>query len=1149
MFHLLRDRSFLSLALTQFLGVFNDNAFKQFVLLLAVSGGVAWLGESEWVRAWGPSLGQALFALPFLMTSLWAGALADRVSKSRIIRGAKLAEVGVMALAGLGLLLGNFPLLLASLFLMGLQSALYGPSRYGAIPELILERDLSRGNGLIQMTSFLAMLGGILVGGLLLDAYAGAGPGPAPLFLGVAALGVLASLGIRHLPAAAPGSRPRLDALSVARRSLREARRDRPLLLAILAGGMFWLIASALLLSINEYGTWLGLRGSETSLRLAALTVGVAAGSLLAGRLSGDKVETGFVPMGLAGMAAALFAAAFLARSAGWFSGSLLAAGFSAGFFSVPIRALIQQRARPDRRGAVLGLSEVADYTGVLLAAGLHALLVGVLGLDPPALFAVLGGLLLAFTAASLVWTAEFAIRLGALTLVRAIWRVRVRGAENLPARGGALIVSNHLSLADAVLISAASPRPVRFLMYRPFFEIPVLGAFCRLMKTIPIASTDGHKEKLRSLRLAAQRVARGELVCIFAEGSISRSGALLPFARGLEKIARTAGAPIVPACLDGVWGSLFSYSAGRIPWKRPRRIPCPVHVAFGAPLPPESSRHEVRAAVQELSAVAREERAGESGSLPRRFLASARRHARRTAVVDSTGTRLSFRRLLAGSLILRSLLAKRLGDGPNVGVLLPPGAGSTLANLALSLDGRVPVNLNYTLGPKGLESPIRQAGLARVITSRRFLEALGRGASEAPPGSIALEDLMGEAGRGRRLLWLLATLLPARLLARLLALPADGRGTATILFSSGSTGEPKGVVLSHGNVLANLEAVETVFDLRAGEAVLGVLPHFHGFGYTAALWLPLLTGATAACCPDPFDARGVGRLCAAERVGLMIGTPAFFRAWLRRCRSEELASVRLAVVGAEKLPRDLARRWEESFGLALLEGYGCTELSPVVSVNVPDRELDGWRELGHKPGTVGRPLPGVAVRVVDPEGGAPREPGEEGLILVRGAGVMQGYLERPDLTAGVMRDGWYVTGDIGRVDADGFLELTDRLSRFSKIGGEMVPHGRVEEELSQTLAELHARLAEEEGGEPAELFVTSLPDERKGERLVVVHTPLAVSAREILDGSRARGLPALFLPREGCFVEVEAIPRLGTGKVDLAGLRRVAAERLPTAP
>ncbi len=355
-----------------------------------------------------------------------------------------------------------------------------------------------------------------------------------------------------------------------------------------------------------------------------------------------------------------------------------------------------------------------------------------------------------------------------------------------------------------------------------------------------------------------------------------------------------------------------------------------------------------------------------------------------------------------------------------------------------------------------------------------------------------------------------------------------------TVIFTSGSTGQPKGVMLSFGNIGSNVAAINEVVQLTEDDVLCGILPFFHSLGFTVTLWAPLVLDIKAAYHFSPLEAQAVGKLCDQHRVTILLSTPTFLRSYMKRIAPEHFASLDVVVAGAEKLPVDLCDAFEQKYGVRPVEGYGTTELSPLVSVNVPPNRAAGNSRAGVKEGTVGRPVPGVTAKVVHPDTGAPLPVDEAGLLLIAGPNVMQGYLGQGELTAQVMRDGWYVTGDMARIDADGFITITGRQSRFSKIGGEMVPHGRVEELIQQIIAP---------GGQHLAAAVTAVADERKGERLLVLHTPTEKTPEQITRELTDAGLPNLWIPAPDGFFEVEAIPVLGTGKLDLQGVKTLATD------
>jgi acyl-[acyl-carrier-protein]-phospholipid O-acyltransferase/long-chain-fatty-acid--[acyl-carrier-protein] ligase len=489
----------------------------------------------------------------------------------------------------------------------------------------------------------------------------------------------------------------------------------------------------------------------------------------------------------------------------------------------------------------------------------------------------------------------------------------------------------------------------------------------------------------------------------------------------------------------------------------------------------------------------------------------------------------------VAGAIAIARAMRRRWEGQANIGLMLPPSVPAAMANFAAAFAGRTTVNLNYTAGPAGMASAARQAGLKTLLTSRAVLE---KAKIELPAGvePVWMEDVAKEIGALSKVhAFLLAAFAPAAWIETACGMRGR-RGAddiATIIFSSGSTGEPKGVLLSQFNVDANVESVAQAMRVSRADRMLGVLPFFHSFGYMT-LWVAANHGMGVALHPNPLDGAVVGELVQKYGVTMLLATPTFLQIYIRRCTPAQFGSLRIVMVGAEKLSERLAQSFEDQFGIRPLEGYGTTECAPAVAVNAPDFRAPGFYQPGSRRGTVGQPLPGVSVRIADPDTFEPLPPNTPGMLLVRGPNVMQGYLGRDDLTAAAMKDGWYVTGDIAILDDDGFLRITDRLSRFSKIGGEMVPHGRVEQAL------------QEAAGAAEQVFaVTGIPDEKKGERLAVLTTLDASKIPAVLERVATMGLPNLFVPKKDAFVQVEKLPLLGTGKLDLRGVKKIATERL----
>jgi acyl-[acyl-carrier-protein]-phospholipid O-acyltransferase / long-chain-fatty-acid--[acyl-carrier-protein] ligase len=466
------------------------------------------------------------------------------------------------------------------------------------------------------------------------------------------------------------------------------------------------------------------------------------------------------------------------------------------------------------------------------------------------------------------------------------------------------------------------------------------------------------------------------------------------------------------------------------------------------------------------------------------------------------------------------------------VGILLPPSVGGALVNLAALMLGKIPVNLNYTASNESSASVANQCEIKTVITSQAFLEKVPL---EVPGEKFLLEEVGKHPGTLERLgAVFMAVFLPKRILE--LALGVKKKvgldDLATVIFSSGSTGEPKGVMLSHYNIGSNIEQMGQIFSLGGQDRILGILPFFHSFGFTGTLCLPAAMGLGAVYHPSPLDARVIGALTQKYAATFLLATPTFLQAYIRRCEPEDFGSLQYVMAGAEKLPERVAQAFEDRFGIRPYEGYGATECAPVVSVNARDFRAPGFRQVGAKRGKIGHPLPGVSVRIVNTESGEPVPMGGSGLLLVKGPNVMVGYLGNEKKTAEVLQDGWYHTGDIATVDEDGFLSIADRLSRFSKIGGEMVPHIKVEDKLHEVMD-----LTEQK------FVVAGVPDEKKGERLIVLHTLSGEQAKEAAEKLAQTDLPALWRPRANQFANIEAIPYLGTGKLDLRKIKELAAQ------
>jgi acyl-[acyl-carrier-protein]-phospholipid O-acyltransferase/long-chain-fatty-acid--[acyl-carrier-protein] ligase len=728
------------------------------------------------------------------------------------------------------------------------------------------------------------------------------------------------------------------------------------------------------------------------------------------------------------------------------------------------------------------------------------------------------------------------ALRLGLWLLTHSVYWLRVQGRQNVPAHGGALLVCNHVSYLDWLLLVAAHRRLLRLVVFAGWTKQWGVRHLLKWAGVITIDGSEGARGLVRAVRQARRCLERGELVCLFAEGRVLSDGLELPFHRQFQHIARKGRTPIIPVCLDQTLGSLFVVERGRLRWRWPLTLPFPASVTFGDPLPAGTPPGDVRQALQLLSARTALERSHRLLPPHRRFVRVAARRPFHSCFLDSTRPeQLSYSRVLAGILCAVKFVRPLLGDTAMVGVWLPSSMGGAFANITLAMLGKTAINLNYTSSPEAIQSALRQCGARHVLTSRRFAERM-----KLDPGPgvelIYFEDLVPRFTAWMRISrWLAVILLPGWFLEHIVLRLGRHRldDLATVIFSSGSTGEPKGIMLSHRNIAANIESMIQAVSLRPSDRALGVLPFFHSFGYTVTLWAPLQVGASVLYHPDPRQAKEIGELCRKHRCSLYLSTATFLRFCLRKCEADDFRTLRVLICGAEKLPQSLAQEFERKFGVLPMEGYGCTELSPVASTNLPDVLIEGVRQVSNKPGTVGQPIPGVAARIVHPDSRAPLPIGAEGLVLIYGGNVMEGYLGRPELTRQAIQDGWYVTGDMGRLDEDGFLTLTGRLSRFAKCGGEMVPLEKIEETMHEIL-----------GTSERVCAVTCVPDESRGERLIVLYVPQqGLEVRWWCQQLSSRGLPNLWLPSERDFHAVPELPVLGSGKLNLQGVKEMAVK------
>ncbi|PYL94559.1 MAG: AMP-dependent synthetase [Verrucomicrobia bacterium] len=685
----------------------------------------------------------------------------------------------------------------------------------------------------------------------------------------------------------------------------------------------------------------------------------------------------------------------------------------------------------------------------------------------------------------------ERALHFVARPLVSFFYRVHALGLEHLP-EGGFLLLPNHITWVDAIVLQLACPRPIRYIIDQEFYHKPILRPFLRTVGCIPIDV----RHSRSAIRAATEQLAAGEIVCLFPEGQLTRSGTLLRLRRGYELIAQHANAVVIPVWLDRLWGSIFSFQGGKFFTKWPKEIPYRVTVAFGRPL--EAKAADIAAVREELLKLG-EFCYSRRGSLDRHLAEECVRglKCRRfsIAVIDGIdNSELSRAKLLGAASALSRFLRKQFSD-KRIAIVLPAGKGSMVANLAVRV--------------KDFPWPQR---------------------------ILKLDELMPRLKSRILFWWMMSIFAPTRLLLRLLQVPKrGGHDEAMVLFTSGSSGEPKGVVLSHRNIVGNVSQFRELLDARKEDAILASLPFFHSFGSTVTLWYPLIEGVRIVTYPNPLEVAKNAALIEKHKLTLLLATPTFLRGYLRKAEPQQLRTLRLVITGAEKLPLDLAKAFEDRFNQHVFEGYGLTETSPVVSVNLPDPQPTKSGEQvqpSSRLGSVGKMAPGIAAEIREPENERKLSLHETGMVWFRGANIFEGYLHDEKRTADVLQDGWFETGDIGRFDEDGFLYIEGRLSRFSKIGGEMVPHEAVEQKIIDLLGF--------SGKDERLVAIVGVQDESKGEALILL-AAVDVDLAQLRDKLRDAGVPNLWIPKKIC--RADSIPVLASGKLDLKKCQELAAE------
>ena len=1138
-FALLKTKRFLPLFIAQSIGAFNDNVYRSALSMLFITIVSKNIGKDAANQL--NTLSAACLILPFFLFSAFAGQLADKFDKSTIARRVKLLEIGIVALGSYSLFSGNITLQLFCMFLAGTQSAFFGPIKYSILPQHLSKDELLGGNGMVEMGTFISVLLGTILGGVLIRMDGG------EMFVATAmiSLSIIAYIAAWFMPSA-PSAQPDLkinyNVISETWAIFKQAAEKREVLLAILGISWFWFLGVVFLTQIIPF-TQDDLHADPQSatLIMAVFSVATGLGSIYCNRLLGGKVTMKYLPLSCllmslfifdlyfaAGQTAARFATETATPAAllSSFSGlrtlfDLGAIAFFSGLFVVPLYALTQVRTPFYRRARVIGANNIMNAIFMIVATLLSGILLSN-GISVRMIYVLLGIINAGVALYSIALLPQTLFAAAARGLFRLLYRVEVKGMDNYHAAGKkVLIVPNHTSFLDGPLLSTFLPERAAFAintyMAKAWWVKPafILYDMCPIDPTNPLA-----------LRTLVERLKRNQKVVIFPEGRITVTGALMKVYEGPAAIAQMAGAKVLPVRIDGAQFSPFSKLRGklRLQWFPKITITFLPPVNFDPPkeLKGGELREHQAEKLYDVMADMMFRTSKTNRTLWQALLdAQATHGGSREIIEDIQRKPITYDRIVTGSLVLGRKLAALTKGEKNVAVLMPNAIGGALAIFGLLASGRVPALLNFSTGAINMSAACTAAEVRSIVTSRRFIDAaemqedLNLLAKSCK--IIYLEDVRESINLSDKLFGLWTKFAPG-LAAKSLGAISDPDKTAVILFTSGSEGVPKGVVLSHRNLNSNWLQVAARIAFTPQDKVFNAMPVFHSFGLTGGLLLPLLGGVNSFLYPSPLHYKIVPEMVYDTNSTVLFGTDTFLTGYARNAHTYDFFSLRFIVAGAERVKPETREIWMEKFGLRILEGYGATECSPVLAVNTP---------MHYRSGSVGRLLDAIEYKLE-------AVPGIEvgGRLFVKGPNIMLGYLRADN--PGVIEappGGWYDTGDIVSVDEQRYVTILGRAKRFAKIAGEMVSLTMIEAKLQQLYPDLgHA--------------VVAVPDKKKGEQLVMFTTLEKPDRKKIADALKTLGVADLMIPRQ--VFELETMPILGSGKTDYVYIARLAKEKVP---
>jgi len=1141
--NLLRLNRFFPLFLTQFFGAFNDNLYKNaLVILITYSFALALPEHTELLI----TVASGLFILPFFIFSAPAGQLADKYEKSKLISIIKFSEIILALIAGVGFYTHSIFILMSVLFLLGTQAAFFGPVKYSILPEQLKTNELIAGNALIEAGTFFAILLGTIVGGILASLKIGASLVAILSFL-IAIAGFITSLSIPKTTPADPNIKLNLNLWKESLKIVRYTSSQKDLSFAIFGISWFWLIGATYLSQFPTYARdVLSAEPSIVTLFLTVFTAGIGLGSLLCNRLLKDKIDATYVPLAALGMSVFAFDLVLASHQVHPTHGSLISLftfvtrladlrivfdlfllAICGGIYIVPLYAILQHESDPLHRSRAIASNNIMNAMFMVGAAVVtSAMLILHFSITQVFFVAAAANLLVAVYICNLL--PEALIKSFLIWIFKTLYRAEVHGMENYYKAGErVLIVANHTSFLDAAMLSALLPDRLTFAIDTNIAKRWWVKAFLKLVNTYSVDPTNplATKSIIEYLR-------SNKRVVIFPEGRITVTGSLMKIFEGPGLIADKADAPMLPIRIDGAQYTPFSYLRGklRIRWfpKITLTILEPRHFELPAVISGRERRQQISAQLYDIMTDAMFFSSDTQITIFQSLLDAKAVHGKKQVVLeDIERNPMNYKRLTLASIVLGRQIAKATQPGEYVGLLLPNSVGCVATFFALQAHHRVPAMLNFSAGVHNVVTACKTAEIKLVYTSRRFIDMAELQATENAliqngVKLVYLEDVRQQIGLFSKLAGMLFNLMPQTYYRFYNKINKQNESSfadnpAVVLFTSGSEGTPKGVVLSHKNIQANRFQVTARVDFGPKDKVFNALPMFHSFGLTAATLLPIISGMRVFMYPSPLHYRIIPELCYDIGATVFFGTDTFLSNYAKYAHPYNFYSVRYVFAGAERLRDETRRLWMEKFGIRIMEGYGVTEASPVIAANTP---------MQYKLGSVGRILPGMHYYLEPVEGI------KEGARLhVSGPNIMMGYLfaNQPGVIV-PPPEGRHDTGDIVAIDNDGYISIKGRAKRFAKIAGEMVSLTMVEEEIYRLWPEnQHA--------------VLSQPDARKGEQIILLTNQPNATLGQLVEAFKLRGIAEISLPRKIFFIE--ELPVLGSGKIDFITAKKVMEEAL----